>query len=171
LTIQDAPIRTYDNDEDDEELSQSMAFKEYKLGRNKKIKPPWPLIITMGLGVAILSLVVYIFAARVLNNPWEYNFIITLAGIPAGFIIAMRNQDLTALTSIRWASYSMLIYVGFFFVFSLIFMNFSPNLLRVLSGIISLLISVGIIAIYSFTTFALGALLGTFANGVRDARS
>ena len=105
---------------EDSSVSESMAFKEYAHGRSKKLGLPWLVIILTGLGVALAQVLTWLFAAIVLENPWALNFIISLYGIPAGFICAWKNDNFTALTSLQYSSLSALVSIGGFFVFSFI---------------------------------------------------
>jgi hypothetical protein len=157
---------------EEEQISESKAFMEYKHGRSPKVKPPWITIAITGIVVGVSYIVTEIFAARVLGNPYALNFVLGLYGIPAGFICAWKNKDLTFMTSMRYSTFSALISVGTFTLISAIVMALSSDaILGAIEGFIALIIAAAIIAVYSiFVTFALGALMGTFVHGVVDDR-
>jgi hypothetical protein len=157
---------------EEEQISESKAFMEYKHGRSPKVRPPWTTIVISGLVVGISYILTEIFAARVLGNPYALNFILGLYGIPAGFICAWKNKDLTFMTSMRYSSFSALISVGTFSIISFITIAISSSgAIGAIVGFVELLIAAAIIAVYSiFVTFALGALMGTFIHGVVDDR-
>lgn len=158
---------------EEDQLSESKAFMEYKYGRSPKVRPPWLTITFTGMAVAIAYIITEIFAARVLGNPYALNFVLGLYGIPAGFMCAWKNKDLTFMTSMRYSTFSALISVGTFTIISMISIAISSErTLGAIIGFAQLLIAAAIIAVYSiFVTFAIGALLGTFAHGVVDAKS
>jgi len=157
---------------EEENLSESKAFMEYKYGRSPKIKPPWITIVISGIAVGIAYIVTEIFAARVLGNAYALNFILGLYGLPAGFVCAWKNKDLTFMTSVRYSTFSAIISVGTFTFISAIFMALSSDTaIGAIIGFASLIVAALIICVYSiFVTFAIGALFGTFVQGVRDSK-
>jgi len=154
------------------DLRESYAFKEYAHGRNKKVPYPWWTIIFAGIAVAIASILTVVFASTVFNNSWAFNFLIPLYGIPAGYLCAVKNKTYSLLVSLKYSSLSAVFYVGFFFVILSITQLASPdNAVGAIVGIISLLITCGIILVFSIcVTFAIGAFFGTFISGIRDAK-
>ena len=153
-------------------MSESMAFKDYAQGRSKKVKTPWATIIITGVVVGLAYIATEIFAAYVLDNPYALNFILALYGIPAGFVCAMKNKTFAALVSLRYSTFSALISVAVFGAISFIFILASTSdSIGAIVGFVQLVIALAIIAVFSiFVTFAMGAMLGTFIAGVKDAR-
>jgi len=169
------------------DLRESHAFKEYNLGPNKKIRPPWVTIIAVGISAAVVSFVLYIFGILTVGNPYAMNMIIGLVGLPAGFIVAFKNKTSDVLVSWRYSSYfknktsdvlvswryssyCALIYTAAYFVIGAIFTSISAiGLGGLFGGIVSLLLACLVIAAYSvLVTFSIGALFGTMVNGYLD---
>ncbi|MFW9923016.1 MAG: hypothetical protein ACFFDW_06975 [Candidatus Thorarchaeota archaeon] len=159
--------------DDNSDFTESVAFREYNTGIRKKIKTPWLRIIITGLVTAILSVITGIFASYVLENAFALNFIIALYGIPAGFIVALKNKTLSFLISFQYSSYSALIYSAGYFLFGMINYFINPNISvgQIFTGLGGLFLTCLVIAIYSVVfTFALGALFGTMVLGYMDDR-
>ncbi|NHK31607.1 MAG: hypothetical protein FK730_09660 [Asgard group archaeon] len=155
---------------EEDQISESKAFMEYKYGKSPKVRPPWITIVSIGILVGVSYIITEVFAAIVLGNPYALNFVLGLYGIPAGFVCAWKNKDLTFMTSMRYSTFSALISVGTFTIISFITMALSSEaVIGAIIGFVQLLIASAIIAIYSiFVTFALGAMMGTFIHGVVD---
>ena len=157
--------------EENSDLRESVAFKEYSTGVRLKIKTPWLWIIVIGLITAIVSLLTNVFASAVLGNAWALNFIIGLYGIPAGFIVAFRNKTLSFLVSFRYSSYSAIVFTVFFFLLGIIFVMLEGVTIgQFFVGVGGFFLSSLIIGLYSCFSFGLGALFGTIAAGVKDDR-
>ena len=152
------------------DLRESHAFKEYNLGQNKKIRPPWITIIIVGVSAAVLSFILYMYGIVALDNAYAMNFLIGLVGLPAGFIVAFKNKTSDVLVSWRYSSYCALIYTGAYFVIGAIFTSIDAlGLGELFGGLISLLLSCLVIAAYSvLVTFSVGALFGTMIQGYLD---
>ena len=152
------------------DLRESHAFKEYNLGPNKKIRPPWVTIIAVGISAAVVSFVLYIYGILAVGNPYAMNMIIGLVGLPAGFIVAFKNKTSDVLVSWRYSSYCALIYTAAYFVIGVVFTSISAiGLGGLFGGIVSLLLACLVIAAYSILiTFSIGALFGTMVNGYLD---
>jgi hypothetical protein len=155
---------------DSGDLRESHAFKEYNVGPNKKIRPPWVTIIILGISAAILSFVMYIYGIVALGNPYAMNFLIGLVGLPVGFIIAFKNKTFDIMVSWRYSSYCALIYSATYFVIGTIFTSIgSLGLEGLFGGLLSLFFACLLIAAYSvLVTFSVGALLGTMVHGYMD---
>jgi len=148
--------------EENSDIIESPAFKEYQTGTRTKIKAPWWWIIIIGIITAIVSLL----------TPMALNFIIGLYGIPAGFVIALRNKTLSFLVSFRYSSYSAIIFSLFFFVAGVILVvTEAATVGQFFEGAGGFFLSCLIICLYNCFSFGLGALFGTIAAGVIDDRS
>ncbi len=158
--------------EEDTNLRDSQAFKEYALGRSKKIPLPWATIIISGVIVGAAIIATNILAVALHGNPYAFNFILGLYGLPAGFACAWKNKTFSLLTSLRYSTFSALIATGTFFFISLIFVLINANgTFGYIVGIVELLIACALIAVFFVcVTFAIGAFFGTFIAGVKDAR-
>jgi len=154
------------------DLRESHAFKEYNLGRNAKIRPPWAIIISMGVLAAAFSFLLYYYGIAVLGNPYAMNFIIGLVGIPAGFVVAFKNKTFDIMISWKYSSLSAIIYTVAYFLIGIILTSIEGlGLSNLFGGIVQLLLSCLVIAGYSILfTFAVGALLGTMVHGYLDDR-
>ncbi len=157
--------------EENTDLRESVAFKEYQTGARKQIKTPWSWIIVIAIITAISSSITSIFAAIVMDNPWALNFIIGLYGLPAGFVIAFRNKTLSFLVSFRYSSYSAMIFTLIFFLFGVIEKAiFSASIGGFLINVGQISLTSLVIGLYCVFTFGLGAFIGTFVHGVRDSK-
>ncbi len=157
--------------EENSDIIESPAFKEYQTGTRTKIKTPWLWIIIIGIITAIVSLLTNVFASSVLGNPMALNFIIGLYGIPAGFVIALRNKTLSFLVSFRYSSYSAVIFSLFFFIAGVILVvTEAATVGQFFEGAGGFFLSCLIICLYNCFSFGLGALFGTIAAGVIDDR-
>ena len=157
--------------EENSDITESAAFREYQTGTRPKIRPPWAWIISVGIITAVLSIVTNVFAALALENPYALNFLIGLYGIPAGFLIATRNKTLSFLVAFQHSSYSAGVFTIFFLVLNLVSLAINPgSIVGVFIGIGGSILSSLVIGLYCIFTFGLGALLGTFFMGVRDSK-
>ncbi|MGC9778935.1 MAG: hypothetical protein HZR80_06805 [Candidatus Heimdallarchaeota archaeon] len=158
--------------EEDTNLRDSQAFKEYAHGRSKKIPLPWVTIIISGVLVSVAMIATNFLAVALYGNAYAFNFILALYGIPAGFACAWKNKTFSALISLKFSTISALIATVTFFLISLIFVLTNANeTFGYIVGIVELLIACAIIAVFFIcVTFAMGALLGTFIAGIKDAR-
>lgn len=155
--------------QDNSDLRESVAFKEYQTSKRLQIKTPWWWIIIVGIITALASILTNVFASVAYGNPWALNFIIGLYGIPAGIIIAFRNKTLSFLVSFRYSSYSALVFTVFFFILGVILTIAQVGTIgQFFIGIGGFFLSSLIIGLYTCFSFGLGALLGTIAHGVRD---
>ncbi len=155
--------------EENSDLRESVAFKEYQTGTRQQIKTPWGWIIIVGIITAIISILTNAFASAALGNPMALNFVIGLYGIPAGIIIAFRDKTLSFLVSFRYSSYSALVFTFFFFILGVIFLVVDVGSIgQFFIGIGGFFLSSLIIGLYTCFSFGLGALIGTIAHGVRD---
>jgi len=154
-------------------LRDSMAFKEYSTGERTKIKYPWVTIIISGILVAVAMILTNWLGTALHGNPYSFNFILALYGIPAGFACAWRNDTLSAFTSLRYSTFSSLFATATYFVVTLIVILASPtSALGMISSIGQLAIASAVIAVFFIcVTFAGGAMIGTFLKGVRDSKS
>jgi len=158
--------------EEETGLRGSMAFKEYSTGERSKIKHPWVTIAISGILVAVAMILTNWLGTALYDNPFTFNFILALYGIPAGFACAWRNKTLSALHSLRYSTFSALIATASYFLITLIVIFASPtSALGMISSIGQLAIASAIIAIFFIcVTFAIGAMLGTIIQGVRDSK-
>ena len=157
--------------DENSDITESAAFKEYQTGVRKKIRPPWAWIITVGLLTAVISILTNVFASLALDNGMALNFLIGLYGIPAGIIIATRNRTLSFLVSFRYSSYSALVFTLFFFLLGVITELINPGTVgQLFLGIGGYVLSCLVIGLYCCFTFGVGALIGPFAMGVRDSK-
>ncbi|NHJ48679.1 MAG: hypothetical protein FK733_12920 [Asgard group archaeon] len=153
---------------EEENITESKAFMEYKHGRSPKIRPPWLVIVIVGVTVAVACILTEVFAEYALQNRYALNFLIALYGIPGGFVVALKNKTFSALISIRYAAFSGLIFTGTFMSISLIIMLVRGHFSSA-STIGSFFLMTVLIAFFSVVfTFSFGALLGTFTAGVID---
>ncbi|MCE7745637.1 MAG: hypothetical protein GPJ52_10945 [Candidatus Heimdallarchaeota archaeon] len=143
--------------EEENSLRNSVAFREYSTGERTKIKYPWVTIIISGILVAVAMILTNWLGTALHGNPYSFNFILALYGLPAGFACAWRNDTLTAT----------------YFVVTLIVILASPtSALGMISSIGQLAIASAVIAVFFIcVTFASGAMIGTFIKGVRDSKS
>ncbi|NPE07054.1 MAG: hypothetical protein GNW80_02125 [Asgard group archaeon] len=157
---------------EEENLRDSMAFKEYSTGERSKIKHPWITIVISGILVSVAMVLTNLLAVALHANPFSFNLILGLYGIPAGFACAWKNKTLSAITSLRYSSYSALIATATYFLISLIMLLISPtNAVGAILSIGSLVIACLILAVFFIcVTFAAGAMVGTIALGVRDSK-
>ncbi|MCF2143404.1 MAG: hypothetical protein ACTSXO_10480 [Candidatus Heimdallarchaeota archaeon] len=151
---------------DQPSIRESLAFKEYEKGYNKKLRPPWLTISLSGIAVAIAYVLTEFFATYILENPYALNFVLALYGIPAGFICAWKNQNYTILTSLQYSTYSALISVGSYGFIALLTLIFTKShSFGLIFGFVELLIALLIIAVFSIcVTFAIGAAIGTIVH-------
>ena len=158
--------------EEENQLRGSMAFKEYSTGERSKIKHPWVTITISGVLVAAAMVLTNWLGTALHNNPYSFNFILALYGIPAGFACGWRNKTLSAFTSLRYSTYSALIATASYFLITLVVLLVSPtSAIGMVSSLTQLLIACAIIAIFFIcVTFAAGAMIGTIALGVRDSK-
>ena len=158
--------------EEETSLRGSMAFKEYSTGERSKIKHPRLTIAISGILVAVAMILTNWLGAALYGNPYSFNFILALYGIPAGFACAWRNKTLSAIHSLRYSTFSALIATATYFLITLIVIFTSiNNAVELLSSIGQLAIASAIIAIFFIcVTFAGGAMLGTIIQGVRDSK-
>ncbi|MEA2070637.1 MAG: hypothetical protein U9O98_05035 [Asgard group archaeon] len=152
------------------DLHKSAAFKEYAYGRNKKIRPPWLWIILTGVLTAFFSLGTVFIAVLLTENPWSYNFIIGLYGIPAGFIVGYQDETGDFMNSAKFAFLSSIFYDITYFLISLIFMQFTPQLMAIFVTIIKLFYSFLIIALYALIMFIIGGILSTFFRAAQEGK-
>jgi hypothetical protein len=154
-------------------LRESMAFKEYSTGERSKIKHPWVTITISGILVAGAMVLTNWLGTALHGNPYSFNFILALYGIPAGFACAWRNKTLSAFTSLRYSTFSALIATASYFLITLIALFASPlNAIGMISSIGQLAVASAIIAVFFIcVTFASGAMIGTIVLGVRDSKS
>ncbi len=158
--------------EEDNQLRGSMAFKEYSTGERSKIKHPWVTISISGILVAVSMVLTNWIAFALHGNPYSFNLILALYGIPAGFVCAWKNKTLSAITSLRYSTYSALIAIATYFLITLVFLFLTPETAaQILFEIGQLLIACVIIAIFFIcVTFSSGAMMGTFIQGYRDSK-
>jgi len=154
------------NVEEPSPFAESVAFKEYVHGTQKKVKPPWLTISLTGIAVGIAYVVTELFAAIVMKNPYALNFVLVLYGIPAGFLCAWKNKNYTMMTSLQYSTYSALFSVGTYGLIAFLFISIgTSHSFGLILGLIELLIALAIITVFSIcVTFAIGAALGTIAH-------
>lgn len=155
------------------DVKTSMAFKEYVEGRNKKIKPPWVIITISGILVALAVVATNELGEFLYGNPYAYNFILALYGIPAGFACAWKNTTFSVLVSFRYSTFSAIISAAAYFIISFITVCVETSISGVglLSAFLALLLACGLILLYYICfSFSLGAFFGTFIHGVVDSR-
>ena len=142
--------------EEDSSLRDSKAFKEYSTGERSKIKHPWVTITLAGVIVAGAMVFTNWLGTALHGNPYSFNFILALYGVPAGFACAMRNKTLSAFTSLRYSTYSALIATGAYFLITLVAILASPlNAFGVVTSIGQLAIASAVIAVFFIcVTFA-----------------
>ena len=157
---------------EEDSLRNSAAFKEYSTGERSKIKHPWVTIVVSGILVSVAMVLTNWLAVALHANPFSFNLILGLYGIPAGFACAWRNKTLSAITSLRYSSYSALIATAAYFVISLVIILTSPtNAVGAILNIGSLAIACAILAVFFIcVTFSAGAMAGTIALGVKDSK-
>ncbi|NHJ32800.1 MAG: hypothetical protein FK732_08050 [Asgard group archaeon] len=160
--------------EEENDLRGSMAFKEYVTGERTKIKHPWLTIVFSGILVAVAMVFTNWIATALHGNPYSFNFILALYGIPAGFVCAWKNKTLSAITSLRYSSYSALIATASYFLITVILLFTTPagSAAGYFSQLSQLVIACLIICVFFVcVTFAAGAIAGTFIQGIRDSKN
>jgi hypothetical protein len=158
--------------EEETDLRESMAFKEYSTGARSKIKHPWFTIVISGILVSVAMVLTNWLATALHGNPYTFNFILALYGIPAGFACAWRNKTLSAFTSLRYSTFSALFATLAYFLISLIFVFLGqPSAVEIIARLTQLAIACAVIAVFFIcVTFATGAMIGTIALGVKDSK-
>ena len=98
----------------------------------------------------------------------------SIAHVAGRAICAWKNKTLSAITSLRYSSYSALIATASYFIITIILLFTTPagSAAGYFSQISQLVVACLIIAVFFVcVTFAAGAMAGTFVQGYRDSKN
>ncbi|MBD3191568.1 MAG: hypothetical protein GF308_13045 [Candidatus Heimdallarchaeota archaeon] len=156
--------------EEESKFRDSYAFSDYKYGQ-KTIKRSWVLISLTGVLGALFSFTIGILASLFSSSQWWINLLLSLIGLPLGFLISCKNSYDTLLKDISDAVMTAFIYALTYFVIGLIIALFfsATSVFSMIFGIFSFWAVALIIGIYSICIFVLGALVGNIYQGLSAA--
>jgi hypothetical protein len=149
------------------DLKDSLAFREYHT-ESKGVKRNWKIIILVGISTGLLSVGTYLFAVLALENPYALNFVISLYGIPAGFVIGITNSHFTLLEDIKDAGLGAVVYVISYYIFGVIAKFAFGGFMNIAYNVIGLLFNALMILLFCLLfSFSLGALLACWLENYR----
>jgi membrane protease YdiL (CAAX protease family) len=151
-----------DLDEYNGSLSTDRAFRDYH-SKPEKVKRRWGIIIIVSVITALISVISRIYADLIRQNPYAMNFVISLYGVPAGFVIAYKNHHHEFYKDILDAEVGAIIYALFYFLFGVIVkFTIGDYLSNDYGTVPGILFEAFLILLFSlFGSFIVGSLIAT----------